>query len=99
MNDRNTYGPAYDEQIDGERVGGQMADIKHFMLAGGWRTLNEISNATGHPESSISAQLRHLRKEQFGSYDVQKRRRNLAGGTWEYRVKPGAKAGEQVGIF
>ena len=37
-------------------------------------------------EGSISAQFRHLRKQRFGAYAVEKRRRQPAGGTWEYRV-------------
>ncbi len=53
----------------------------------GWWSLRELESATGFPQSSISAQLRHLRKESFGSYRVEKRRRT-DGGTWEYRVLP-----------
>ena len=53
-----------------------------------WKTLVEIHRALEFPESSISAQLRHLRKTQFGSFQVQKRRRNGSKGTWEYRIFP-----------
>lgn len=51
-------------------------------------TLAEIEAATGDPEASISAQIRHLRKKRFGSYIVDKRRRDEKGGTWEYRLFP-----------
>jgi len=38
-----------------------------------WLTLAEISEATGDPPASISAQIRHLRKRQFGAYRIEKR--------------------------
>jgi len=64
--------------------------IREFMLDGHWRSLHEISQATGYAETSISAQLRHLRKARFGGYRVERRRRRTEGGhdsgTWEYRV-------------
>lgn len=85
----NTYGPAYNEAIDGERIKKQHNHIKEYMLTAGksdkWLTLSEIEGALGYPQASISAQLRHLRKEQFGSFIVNKRRRALRG-TWEYIV-------------
>lgn len=82
-----TFGPAYDERLDGERLGRQLQTIRRYMLGHkGWRTLREIRDATDYPEASISAQLRHLRKPRFGSYTVEKRRRSV--GTWEYRVLP-----------
>ena len=80
------YGPAYDDRLDGPRLRRQHQQIREWMLAhGGWRTLAEIREALGYSDASISAQLRHLRKPQFGSYRVEKRRRN-GRGTWEYRV-------------
>ncbi len=82
----STFGPAYDEKIDGKRINKQMEFIKAFMLGGNfWHTLAEISSFLKYPEASVSSQLRHLRKERFGGYIVEKRRRADAG-TWEYRV-------------
>ena len=81
-----TFGPAYNEVIDGKRIKLQHEVIRNWMLKHHlWKTLAEIEEATGYPQASISAQLRHLRKPQFGSYIVEKRRRSI-GGTWEYRV-------------
>ena len=80
-----TFGPAYDERLDGKRIARQMDQIRNFMLGSEWLTLNEIAAATGYPEASVSAQLRHLRKPRFGEYEVEKRRRTV--GTWEYRVR------------
>lgn len=82
---RGEFGPAYDKRIDGTRLQTQCDCIREWMLRHGWTTLQEIKQALGYPESSISAQLRHLRKEEFGSFTVEKRRRD-GEGTWEYRV-------------
>jgi hypothetical protein len=72
------------------------------MLATGacetWLTLVELSRLTQYGEASISAQLRHLRKPQYGGYVVEKRRREVAevlcsvehGPVWEYRLRRGA---------
>ena len=79
-----TFGPAYEPRLDAERVENQHENIKALMLRGGWWSLAEIAAALDYPESSISAQLRHLRKPAFGGYNVEKQRRR--GGTWEYRV-------------
>jgi hypothetical protein len=84
-----TYGPAYVEKIDGQRIRQQLIAIREYMLDGQWRSLHEISTKLSYPEASISAQLRHLRKPQFGGYTVEKRRRTEGAGTWEYRVADG----------
>ena len=83
----STYGPAYSEALDGERIRDQLATIRDLMLdVSGWLSLSEIEAATGYAQASISAQLRHLRKERFGGFTVEKRRRRADGGTWEYKV-------------
>lgn len=82
-------GPEFNQRLDGDRLGRQHEKIRDLMLDGRWRTLGEIAEITGYPESSISAQLRHLRKPRFGSYDVIKRRRaEDRTGIFEYRVEP-----------
>jgi hypothetical protein len=86
-----TFGPNFDERLDGARVRQQIWEIRTYMLAQTtWKTLREISGTLKYPEASVSAQLRHLRKEQFGGYTVLKRRRDAERGIWEYRVlRPG----------
>ncbi len=99
----NTFGPAYDARMDGERLRTQMEAIRELMLGAGdcghWLTLAEIERLTHYPQASISAQLRHLRKPAFGSYIVEKRRRGCVAhfnwtttptsrGVWEYRLMP-----------
>lgn len=80
-----TFGPAFDKAKDGERIATQRKTIRNLMIDGKWRTLFEIAKKTKQPEASISAQLRHLRKKEFGSHTVEKRRRTV--GLWEYQVK------------
>lgn len=62
-------------------------------------TLVELSCLTHYGEASISAQLRHLRKPQYGGFVVEKRRREVAevlcsvehGPIWEYRLSRGMR--------
>ena len=60
-----------------------------------WLTLDELAKLTHYPPASISAQLRHLRKPQYGAFLVEKRPRAVRtilrgedfGTIWEYRLK------------
>ncbi len=83
-------GSVYDPARDDGRLRRQLGRVYALMRDGRWRTLFEIAEATGDPQTSISAQLRHLRKPRFGGHDVQKRRRTALGGTYEYRLVPDA---------
>ena len=59
-----------------------------------WLTLDELAKLTHYPPASISAQLRHLRKPEFGGYEVEKRQRASGkilrgedfGTVWEYHL-------------
>lgn len=80
-------GSAYDPAFDDARLRKQIGRVWSVMRDGQWRTLRELASATGDPEASCSAQLRHLRKPQFGEYEVQRRSRgDRALGLYEYRV-------------
>lgn len=80
-------GSDYEHERDAPRLIGQMLRVFELMKDGQWRTLREIASATGDPESSISAQVRHLRKPRFGSHVVEKRNRgDRAVGLFEYRL-------------
>lgn len=81
----NTFGPAYSESLDGDRLRKQHERIREFMLDCQWHTLGEISRSLDYPESSVSAQLRHLRKPRFGGFRVDKQRHRQSG-LWKYRV-------------
>ena len=65
-----TFGPSFDFKLDLTRIQDQHERIKKLMraayLCGPWLSLAEISELTGDPQGSISAQLRHLRKPAFG---------------------------------
>ncbi len=60
-----------------------------------WLTLEELAKLTHYPPASISAQLRHLRKPQFGGFVVRKRQRTSGkilrgedfGTVWEYQLR------------
>ena len=77
-------GPDYVPQRDDERLTSQLLRVKNAMLCGEWKSLRQLESETGDPQSSISAQLRHLRKERFGSYLVEKR--YSGNGLFEYRI-------------
>jgi hypothetical protein len=52
-----------------------------------WLTLIELHAVTGDPVSSISAQIRHLRKPEHGSHEIRKRRRGQSrAGLYEYQL-------------
>jgi len=82
------------------RMPTQLDVVRQAMLLaaqyGSWMTLEELARKTKFAEPSISAQLRHLRKEEHGGFAVEKRRRasdealrtNTRERVWEYQVKP-----------
>lgn len=47
-----------------------------------WMTLAELALATRFPPVSISAQLRHLRKAEYGGWVIAKRRREWVKEEW-----------------
>ncbi len=69
---------------DDERLSSQYRRVFSLMADGRWRTLREIADATGDPEASVSADLRHARKPRFGSHQVEKR--YVGDGLFEYRL-------------
>jgi hypothetical protein len=80
-------GPEYIPDRDHERLTGQIKRVFDLMCDSKWRTLDEIASTTGDPPASISAQLRHLRKERFGGHTVGRRARaGNRSGLYEYRL-------------
>lgn len=78
-------GSDYLPERDDGRLTGQMLRIVSCMADGQWRSLADIEAITGDPAASISAQLRHLRKERFGGHTVNKE--YLGEGLWVYQLK------------
>jgi hypothetical protein len=74
------YVPARDDP----RLTRQHDRVRAVMADGLWRTLAEISELTGDPPASVSAQLRHPRKPRFGEHTVEKKR--VGDGLYRYRV-------------
>ena len=50
-----------------------------------WLTLDELARLTHYPQASISAQLRHLRKPEYGGFVVEKQPR-LVGAVLRARI-------------
>jgi hypothetical protein len=83
-------GATYEPRHDDARLTGQLRRIWDVIADGAWHTLHEIAAATGDPEASVSAQLRHLRKPRFGQHTVERRTRGLREhGLYEYRLVTG----------
>jgi hypothetical protein len=51
-------GETYDEALDEDRLKTQLARVRALMWDQRWRTLDDISRATGDPQASVSARLR-----------------------------------------
>ena len=81
-------GDDYVHERDAPRLTGQIQKIFDLMKDSRWRTLNDIESVTNAPAASISAQLRHLRKQRFGGHTVEKRHRGEGkNGLYEYSLK------------
>lgn len=80
-------GETYEPRHDKARLNAQLERVVKVMRDRLWRTLEEISKATGDPQASVSARLRDLRKPKFGEHVVERRRRGVAmKGLFEYRL-------------
>ncbi len=95
MLERLFAGSDYDAQADYKRLKSQVDRIFALMKDGNWRTLTEIKDEletryplVSFPESSISAQLRNLRKTSGGAHIIEKKRRGkISNGVFEYQLK------------
>ena len=79
---------------DDARLSGQIERVFNVMKDGRQRTLRQIADATGDPEASVSAQLRHLRKPRFGSHVVNKE--FISDGLYKYRLLPPENTGQEA---
>jgi hypothetical protein len=77
-------GADYSPIRDNNRLSKQLDRVFTLMKDGQWRTLREISCKTKDPETSVSAQLRHLRKNRFGAHVV--KRRHVRRGLYQYQL-------------
>lgn len=72
---------------DHTRLGPQLLRVKAVLLDYKWHTVVEIAESTGDPETSVSAQIRNLRKPRFGGHVIEKRRD--WPGLYEFKMEEG----------
>ena len=77
-------GDDYQPPRDNPRLTKQYMRVFEYMKDAQWRTLRDIADTTGDPEASVSAQLRHMRKERFGGHRVEKE--YSANGLYYYQL-------------
>jgi len=80
-------------EYDHNRLDKQLERVKFVMADGRWYTVCEIRETIqrvfqiNEPENSIQAQIRNLRKPEFGNYIIPKRRRGrISSGHYEWRI-------------
>jgi hypothetical protein len=101
MTEQTFAGAAYVPSLDRARLALQVERVRVFMLRREWQTLREIKTGleaihapSVFPESSISAQLRNLKKPPYSHRLENRRRAGVRGpgaGIWEYRLRPPAQ--------
>lgn len=87
-------GDDYVASRDDVRLTGQLLRVWNVMCDGSWKTLPQIAEATGDPEASISAQLRHLRKPRFGGHTIEKE--YIINGLYRYRLIVNSQGIEKI---
>lgn len=87
-------GDTYDLERDYDRLAKQLKAVFTLMSDGQWRTLSEISHATGASEAAASARLRDFRKDKYGARTVL-RERVSGGGLFRYRLVMSSHEAEQ----
>jgi hypothetical protein len=86
-------GETYDPGEDQVRLNSQLEYVMFVISDNEWYTLAEIRQEIKgrwnkeYSEAGISARLRDLRKERFGSLTIERQRRS--GGLWEYQYVEG----------
>lgn len=83
-------GADYRAPRDQARLSTQLERVKDAMIDGQWRPLEQIADLAQAPQTSVSAQLRNLRKPEFGSWLVD--RRHIDRGLYEYRLRAQTQA-------
>ena len=98
-------------EYDARRLRSQREIIRDVMLSAAqcetWLTLGELRALTRYGEASISAQLRHLRKSEYGGYEIVKRHREGVARerpcadrrgewVWEYRLGRATNGGDEI---
>lgn len=74
------------ESIDTPRLESQQERVTALMADGKFRTLAQISAATGYPEASISARLRDAKRQIHGGWTLHRERVKGERGLHRYRL-------------
>lgn len=77
-------GETYEPALDKARLTAQYSRVFETMANGLFYTLKQLEELTKAPQASISARIRDMRKERFGSHTITRRR--VEGGTYEYKL-------------
>lgn len=83
-------GAFYDPALDEQRLTTQMDKVRLLMLDGRWHYVAAMAEVLGEPETSISAQIRNLRKKENGGHTIITRR-DRDTGLFLYRLVRGDK--------
>ena len=81
-------GATYDAERDHKRLERLIDRVYAHMSDGQWHTIPEIHEACGGSQTSCSARLRDLRKQQRGGFTVETE--HVHDGLWRYRLKEAA---------
>ena len=78
-------GKNYEPLVAGySKLTGKTLEVYELMKDGKFRTLADIEKATKIMQTTISATLRHLRKQKYGAHKLNKRR--SIGKQYEYQL-------------
>jgi len=77
-------GSDYKPDFDKVRLTKAIKKVFMFMMSNDWVSIDDIAENTGVPHSSASTHTRNLRKEKFGSWEVEKRK--VGNGFFEFRL-------------
>lgn len=77
-------GSDYSHDRDAPRLTEQIQRVFTVLSDRNWHALSHIAMLTGDPETSISAQIRHLRKARFGGWVIEKK--HTGNGLYLYRL-------------
>lgn len=90
-------GATFDPALDLLRLTTQLERVKALMSDQRWRSLQQIAQLVGGTEASVSSRLRDLRKAQYGSFVVERRREGRpTRGFFLYRVLLPAPPAQQA---
>ena len=83
-------GYGYDAAQDYSRLKSQQNRLLWILekTRGEWWSVQDLSRWVPGAQTSLSANIRNLRKKQHGSHPVECRRLKKGGGTWVYRLPP-----------